>query len=112
VRRRLRRGRAPGLALRQPGFVTRQVLFNTIPPFLHDAYTAAGIEPIDFTAHEHFVRHGTRADELLQTLDTPQHRRVYVAGFYGAHDAASGNDTPLSHHGQVQQASPPTRRPS
>ena len=84
------------LALRRPGLVTRQVLFNTIPPFLLDAYAAAGIEPIEFTAHEHFVRHGTRADELLQTLDAPQRRRAYVAGFYGARDAATGNGTPLS----------------
>jgi pimeloyl-ACP methyl ester carboxylesterase len=80
------------LALRRPGFVTRQVLFDTIPPFLGDAYEAAGVGPVDPTTLEHFVRHGTRADELLQTLDSPERRRAYVAGFYGASD----EDQPLS----------------
>src|SRR6476660_8811748 len=31
------------LGLRFPGFVTRQVLFNTVPPPLDEVYTAAGL---------------------------------------------------------------------
>lgn len=69
------------LSLRHPGFVMRQTLFNTMPPFLDD-YERAGIKPIQFTELEHFVRHGQHADILARELDSADRRRNYVATFY------------------------------
>jgi pimeloyl-ACP methyl ester carboxylesterase len=71
------------LGLRHPGLVERALLFNTIPPFLFDAYERAGVEPVDFAQLEHFARHGQRADDLLRELESPARRREYVAEVYG-----------------------------
>ena len=71
------------LALRQPGMVERALLFNTIPPFVFEDYERAGVEPVDFTRLDHFLRHGQRADELLRELDSPARRREYVGDVYG-----------------------------
>jgi pimeloyl-ACP methyl ester carboxylesterase len=69
------------LSLRHPGFVERQVLFNTIPPFIDD-YAGAGIDPVDFFGLEHFDRHGQHAAELMLELTTPKLRRAYVDTFH------------------------------
>lgn len=78
---------AQDLALRCSGFVVRQVIFNTVLPFLGDAYAAAGLarDPYDVggPAADYFRRQGGDADGLLAELDTPEKRRRYVAGFYG-----------------------------
>jgi pimeloyl-ACP methyl ester carboxylesterase len=75
------------LALRFPGFVERQCLFNTLVPYLDDAYAAAGIPPDPprdrRPQSDYFVRQGTDADGLVAELDTPAKRRRYVADFYG-----------------------------
>jgi pimeloyl-ACP methyl ester carboxylesterase len=75
------------LGLRYPGFVTRQVLFNTVPPPLHDVYEAAGLPPDDVRERrataDYFVRQATDPEGLLRELDTPARRRSYVAAMYG-----------------------------
>ena len=75
------------LGLRYPGFVTRQVMFNTVTPPLPAVYEAAGLpadEPrrIRATA-DYFIRQATEPDMLLAELDTPERRRGWVAPMYG-----------------------------
>jgi pimeloyl-ACP methyl ester carboxylesterase len=75
------------LGLRFPGFVERQVLFNSVLPLLGQAYEDAGIPlappPEVRMAADYFVRQGREADALADELDTPERRRRYVAEFYG-----------------------------
>ncbi len=74
------------IGLRYPGFVDRQVLFNTLPPPLDDVYAEHGL-PAD-PPHElrptadYFVRQSREPDALLAELDTPARRRAYVAAMY------------------------------
>jgi len=75
------------LALRFPGLVERQVLFNCILPVLGQAYERAGL-PSRPTAEmraaaDYFARQGRDADELAAELHSPGLRRRYIAGFYG-----------------------------
>jgi pimeloyl-ACP methyl ester carboxylesterase len=75
------------MSLRFDGFVERQVLFNTVPPVLPEAYAEAGI-PAELPretrqAADYFVRQGRDADGLAAELDTPEKRRRYVYGMYG-----------------------------
>ena len=72
------------LTLRHPECVERAVLFNTIPPFLFEDYERLSVDAIDFTKHEHFVRHGQKFEELLRELQSDAERRDYVAEVYGA----------------------------
>jgi pimeloyl-ACP methyl ester carboxylesterase len=75
------------LGLRFPGFVERQVLFNSILPLLAAKYEAAGIPsappPELRMAADYFVRQGREADVLAAELDSPERRRRYVGEFYG-----------------------------
>src|SRR5207248_6902148 len=75
------------LGLRFPGFVERQVLFNTVLPLLRDEYEAAGLPsaPPRETrmAADYFMRQGHEADALAAELDTPEKRRRYVGEMYG-----------------------------
>jgi pimeloyl-ACP methyl ester carboxylesterase len=75
------------LSLRYPGFVTRQVLFNTVPPPLAEVYEAAGLPPDDVRERrataDYFVRQATEPEVLLAELDTPARRRAWVAPMYG-----------------------------
>ena len=75
------------LGLRYPGWVERQVLFNTLPPPLDALYEAHGIaaEPThgDRPSADYFVRQSTDPDGLLSELDTVDRRRAYVAEMYG-----------------------------
>jgi pimeloyl-ACP methyl ester carboxylesterase len=76
------------LGLRFPGFVTRQCLFNTVPPVLPDQYGQAGIAPeipreVRMAA-DYFRRQGRDADGLAGELDSPAKRRRYIAQFYGS----------------------------
>jgi pimeloyl-ACP methyl ester carboxylesterase len=75
------------LGLRFPGFVDRQIVFNTVPPYIEDAYREAGIAP-EPPLHErptadYFRRQGLDPDGLLAELDTPERRRAWVAAMYG-----------------------------
>jgi len=78
---------AQQLSLAMPGVVGRMCLFNTIPPFLADAYEQAGIPHEPKFEHrptaDYFVRQGRDADGLAAELDTPERRRRYIGEFYG-----------------------------
>jgi pimeloyl-ACP methyl ester carboxylesterase len=87
------------LALRFPGLVVRQVLFNTVLPLLGDAYAEAGVDvgrsPVTQMAADYFQRQATDADALAAELATPELRRRYVAEMYGPRFwAAPGAFTP------------------
>ncbi|HEV2981868.1 MAG TPA: alpha/beta hydrolase [Solirubrobacteraceae bacterium] len=75
------------LALRFPGFVDRQLLFNCVLPLLGDAYEAAGISVVPSRvtrmAADYFLRQGREADALAAELADAERRRRYVAEFYG-----------------------------
>lgn len=74
------------LSLRYPGWVARQVLFNTLPPPLDSLYAEHGLAPDP--PHElrpsadYFVRQGREPEALLAELDTPDRRRAWVAAMY------------------------------
>jgi pimeloyl-ACP methyl ester carboxylesterase len=74
------------LGIRFPGFVERQCIFNTVAPYLDEAYAAAGIEPdppvTELPQFDYYVRQGNDADGLLAELSTPALRRRYVADLY------------------------------
>jgi pimeloyl-ACP methyl ester carboxylesterase len=74
------------LGLRYPGFVTRQILFNTVPPPLNDVYAELGLAPDDVRERraqsDYFVRQATDPEGLLAELPTPELRQRYVAGMY------------------------------
>jgi pimeloyl-ACP methyl ester carboxylesterase len=74
------------LSLRYPGWVERQVLWNTLAPPLDALYEAAGIakDPPHHTraTADYFVRQSTDADGLAAELDTPARRRAYIADMY------------------------------
>lgn len=78
---------AQDLALRFPGFVARQCIFNTVLPFLTADYERAGIPPERGWGQrpeaDYFMRQATDADGLADELDTPARRRAYIADFYG-----------------------------
>jgi pimeloyl-ACP methyl ester carboxylesterase len=75
------------LGLRYPGFVTKQVFFNTVPPPLQEVYDAAGLPADDVRERrataDYFVRQSTEPEVLLAELDTPERRRAWVAPMYG-----------------------------
>jgi pimeloyl-ACP methyl ester carboxylesterase len=75
------------LGLRFEGFVTRQCLFNTVLPWLGEAFEAAGLPPSppreSRMAADYFLRQGREGDALAAELDTPGKRRRYVGEMYG-----------------------------
>ncbi len=94
------------MGLRFPGFVTHQVVFNTVTPLLENVYAAAGLPPDDMRVRraqsdytssdptprperrrsattDYFWRQATEPDVLLAELDTPERRRGWVAPMYG-----------------------------
>lgn len=70
------------LGMRFPGFVARQVVFNSPLPFLRDEHRGLRTRPVREAA-DYFLRQGTGADSLLAELATDEQRRDYVASFYG-----------------------------
>lgn len=69
------------LGLRFPGFVVRQVLFNTILPLLPEL---AGDPPPEVRmAGDYFARQGREADALAASLRGDEERVRYVEQFYG-----------------------------
>lgn len=75
------------LGLRFPGFVTHQVVFNTVTPILENVYAAAGLLPDDRAVRraqsDYFRRQATEPEALLAELDTVERRRGWVAPMYG-----------------------------
>lgn len=78
---------ATDLIHRSPGFVTGNCAFNTVPPMGAD-YAAAGLDFGDFSALGHGPTgdyrewQGARPDELTAILNTPEARRLWVAGVF------------------------------
>jgi pimeloyl-ACP methyl ester carboxylesterase len=74
------------IGLRYPGFVTKQIAFNTVPPPLQQVYDDAGLPPDDVRERraqsDYFVRQANDPDGLLAELDTPAQRTRYVGGMY------------------------------
>src|SRR3954470_18116158 len=70
---------AQDMALRFPGLVVRQVLFNTVLPLLGDAYAEAGVDvdlsPVTRMAADYFARQSRDADGLAAELATPEMRQ-------------------------------------
>ena len=75
------------LGLRFEGFVTGQVMFNSVPPALpEEVFAAAGVHGfgrLHPATTDYFVRQGSDADALAAELDTPERRRAYIEDFYG-----------------------------
>lgn len=105
------------LALRVPGLVDALVWFNTAPPFLPEAYAAAGIrlgsfgDPATRPETDYQARQGGEPDLLAAELDTPAppplHRRLLRppavgrpggvrTGRRGLHDRAVGRRGPAA----------------
>jgi pimeloyl-ACP methyl ester carboxylesterase len=72
--------------LRHPGFVTKQVVFNTVPPPLQEVYDSLGLAADDVRERraqsDYFVRQANDPEGLAAELDTPARRRTYIAGMY------------------------------
>jgi pimeloyl-ACP methyl ester carboxylesterase len=82
------------LSARFPGWVKRQVIFNSPLPYLKDEHGGLKTRP-PLEAADYFLRQGADADALLAELPTPEQRRAYVAAFYGHRFwAAPGAFTP------------------
>ena len=75
------------LAERNPGFVARQVFFNSVPPALPEIYAAAGIRASllddDHPTADYRILQGRDGDAFAATLTTPSLRRRWIAGMYG-----------------------------
>jgi pimeloyl-ACP methyl ester carboxylesterase len=74
------------MALRFPESVDRLCFFNSVPPFLGEDYTAAGLDAAglrDDPTGDYRIWQGERPDELATKLDTEQRRRDWVAAMYG-----------------------------
>ncbi len=70
------------IGLRYPGWVTHQVVFNTVVPPVPDLPP----DPLllaDRPTADYFRRQATEPDVLLSELDTPARRRAWVAAMYG-----------------------------
>ena len=70
------------LGLRYPGWVTHQVVFNTVVP------PVPGLPPdetlrADRPTADYFRRQANEPDALLAELDTPARRQAWVAAMYG-----------------------------
>ncbi|MBI1817087.1 MAG: alpha/beta fold hydrolase [Deltaproteobacteria bacterium] len=70
------------LGMRFPGFVVRQVVFNSPLPYLREEHRGLRTRPA-MEAADYYLRQGTGADSLLAELSTELLRRDYIAAFYG-----------------------------
>jgi pimeloyl-ACP methyl ester carboxylesterase len=77
------------MAQRFEGFVDGLCFFDTVPPLLVEAYTAAGIDLGTIRAigdgptGDYRRRQGAEPDALAAELTTPEARRSYIAAMYG-----------------------------
>jgi pimeloyl-ACP methyl ester carboxylesterase len=87
------------MAARYPGFVRRQVFFNSVPPAIPEVYAAAGVPTNlltnDDPTADYRLRQGRDGDAFAAELATPALRRQWIAGMYGPRLWASpGSFTP------------------
>jgi pimeloyl-ACP methyl ester carboxylesterase len=79
---------ATDLVHRFPGFVTRQCIFNTVPPAATEAFARAGLDHGTFSGMaasqtgDYRELQGGRPDELAAMLSTDAARRQWVAAMY------------------------------
>jgi pimeloyl-ACP methyl ester carboxylesterase len=74
------------MALRFEDFIERLCFFNSVPPFLGEAYAEAGLDPnamLSDNTGDYRIWQGERPDELIKKLDTEERRRDWVAAMYG-----------------------------
>ncbi len=82
------------LSARFPGWVRRQVVFNSPLPYLKEEHAGLRTRP-RMESIDYFLRQGSDADALLAELPTADARRRYIAEFYGHRFwAGPGNFTP------------------
>ena len=90
------------LALRQPQWVDRMVLFNSPLPYLKDRMSSIARTRAPREAADYFVRQGTDADGLAAELTTAEQRRRYIATFYTsrfwAHPGSFAGDGVVDFH--------------
>lgn len=70
------------IGLRYPGWVTHQVVFNTVVPPVPELPPDETLRADRPTA-DYFRRQATEPDALLAELDTPDRRQAWVAAMYG-----------------------------
>lgn len=76
------------MANRYPGFIDRQIFFNSVAPIVPEAsewYTERGLSMIplsDGPTGDYRIRQGRDWKQLLSDLDTPERRRQWVRDFY------------------------------
>ncbi|MBL7498478.1 alpha/beta hydrolase [Frankia sp. CNm7] len=81
---------ATDLVHRFPGFVTRQCVFNTVPPMGAAGYAERGLDIRAFSGTgdgptaDYRDLQGRRPDELAAMLGSDDARRLWVAGMYTA----------------------------
>lgn len=79
---------ATDLVNRFPGFVARQCIFNTVPPFAMEAYEQAGLDVGAFSGlaasqtGDYRELQGARPDELAAMLANDAARRQWVGAMY------------------------------
>ena len=75
------------LAARFPGFIRRQVFFNSVPPAIPEVYAAAGIDTDlltdDDPTADYRIAQGRDGETFAAELATPELRRRWIAGMYG-----------------------------
>jgi pimeloyl-ACP methyl ester carboxylesterase len=90
------------LAMREPYWVNRMVLFNSPLPFLKDRMAGIANTRAPREAADYFMRQGTDADALAAELATPEQRRRYIATFYTsrfwAHPGAFAGEGEVDFH--------------
>jgi pimeloyl-ACP methyl ester carboxylesterase len=87
------------MAARYPGFVRRQVFFNSVPPAIPEVYAAAGVPTSlltnDDPTADYRLHQGRDGEAFAAELATPALRRQWIAGMYGPRLWASpGSFTP------------------
>ena len=74
------------MALRFAESVDRLCFFNSVPPFLGDEYTAAGLDEAGLredATGDYRRWQGEHPEELIKRLDTVERRRAWIADMYG-----------------------------
>jgi pimeloyl-ACP methyl ester carboxylesterase len=91
---------------RFPGFVLRQIIWNGVPPYVPEAFEAAGVggnllqEVADLSSHMH--EHAIDPDGFVAKFDTPEKRLAYIRSYH----QSSGQRVWREGHDPIQYTSP------